>query len=82
MPAVRTKHHRSRATEIDVPMEQGNATSSSGFLHNGAANGYTNEHTNGYTNGYTNGHANGYTNGHSQNGVVKPSELVPTSQNF
>lgn len=82
MPAVRTKHHQSRATEMDVAMEQGNATSSSRFLHNGATNGYTNEHTNGYTNGYTNGHANGYTNGHSQNGVVKPSELVPTSQNF
>ena len=63
-------------------MEQGNATSSSRFHYNGAANGYTNEHTNDYTNGYTNGDANSYTNGHSQNGVVKPSELVPTSQNF
>jgi len=47
MPAVRTEHHQSRATEMDVAMEQGNAMSSSGFLHNGAANGYTNEHTNG-----------------------------------
>ena len=70
MPAVRTKHHQSRATEMDVAMEQGNATSSSRFYYNGAANGYTNEHT------------NGYTNGHSQNGVVEPSEPVPTSQNF
>lgn len=70
MPAVRTKHHQSRETEMDVAMEQGNATSSSRFHYNGAANGYTNEHT------------NGYTNGHSQNGVVEPSEPVPTSQNF
>jgi hypothetical protein len=82
MPAVRTEHHQSRATEMDVAMEQGNATSSSGFLHNGAANGYTNEHTNGYANEYPNGHANGYANGHSQNSVVKSSEPVPTSQNF
>jgi len=82
MPAVRTKNHQSRATEMDVALEQGNGTSGGTFHQNGTTNGYSNGHANGYTNGYINGHRNGNMSGHPQNGVVKPTEPVPASQNF
>lgn len=82
MPAVRKKHHQSRATEMDVAMEQGDATLSSRHHRNGASNGYMNGYGDGYTNGHTNGQNNGYENDHQQNGVVKPTEPVPASQNF
>ena len=75
MPAIRSKHHQSRETEMDVAVEQGgmgDAAANGGqyFRGNGYANGngYTdgNGYTNG-TNGYTNGtngyHTNGHTNG-------------------
>ncbi|KAF2749941.1 hypothetical protein M011DRAFT_517798 [Sporormia fimetaria CBS 119925] len=85
MPAVRTKNHQSRATEMDVQVaENGNANPGRSFFrggHNGPAdgytnghsNGYTNGHTNGYANGHTNGYANGYTNGHGTNAHNKPA---------
>lgn len=80
MPAVRTKHHQSRETEMEVAeqggMGDGAANGGQYFRGNGyangtnGANGYTNG-TNGYTNG-TNGYANGtngYSNGYSNGGT-------------
>jgi len=69
MPAVRTKHHQSRETEMDVAraeggdggMHMGDGASNGAqyFRGNGLANtgGYGNSHT--ATNGATNGHVNG-----------------------
>ncbi|KAF2198146.1 hypothetical protein GQ43DRAFT_174271 [Delitschia confertaspora ATCC 74209] len=77
MPAVRTKHHQSKQTEMGMAdAEAANGGMHNNYYRHGApANGYTTEHghTNGYpdgyagarANGYTNGHTNGYTNGHT-----------------
>jgi hypothetical protein len=70
MPAIRSKHHQSNETEMDMAIEQGD--SATGRLYrdegrSGAING-TNGYANG-ANGYTNG-TNGYTigsNGYSNN---------------
>jgi hypothetical protein len=74
MPAIRSKHHQSRETEMDVAEQggmsgMGDAAANGGqyFRGNGYANGNGHAHTNGYTNGtngYTNG-TNGYTNGYT-----------------
>ncbi|KAF2810420.1 uncharacterized protein BDZ99DRAFT_462994 [Mytilinidion resinicola] len=74
MPAVRTKHHQSHETEMDVALEQGD--SATGRLYqNGAGDGGMNGYTNG-ANGYTNG-ANGYAPG-----TTKPVEPAVPSRNF
>jgi len=56
MPAIRTKHHQSNETEMDMAMEQGD--SATGRL-------YRDEESSGVING-TNGYANG-SNGYSNN---------------
>ncbi|KAF2440921.1 hypothetical protein P171DRAFT_85558 [Karstenula rhodostoma CBS 690.94] len=72
MPAIRSKHHQSRETEMDMAEQGGMASMGDGAANDGQyfrgntngyanANGRANGHANGYTNG--NGHANGYTNG-------------------
>ncbi|KAL1595890.1 hypothetical protein SLS60_009580 [Paraconiothyrium brasiliense] len=98
MPAVRSKHHQSRETEMDVAEQggfQGDGAANGGQYFRGNTNGYTNG-TNGYTNGnghvngngYTNGHTNGYTNGFSNGNsgpghIPKPAEPAPLpSRNF
>ncbi|KAF2499204.1 SFK1-like membrane protein [Lophium mytilinum] len=81
MPAVRTKHHQSHETEMDVALEQGD--SPTGRLYqDSASNGGMNGYTNG-ANGYTNG-SNGYTNGANgyAPGNIKPLEPVVPSRNF
>lgn len=70
LPAVRTKHHQSHETEMDMAMENGDGAADGDRYYRGNAtneysNGHTNGHTNGYTNGYTNGNTNGYTNGNT-----------------
>jgi hypothetical protein len=90
MPAVRTKHHQSSETEMDMAR-----TESGAAMGDGAANseqyyrGGANRHTNGYTNGNgaTNGYANGngYTNGYTNgtNNKYTPAEPAPLpSRNF
>ena len=78
LPVVRSKHHQSHETEMQVAEEGGSArTMGDGAAESGQyfrgnaapvsgyANGHTNGYTNGATNGYTNGATNGYTNGHT-----------------
>jgi rSAM-associated Gly-rich repeat protein len=79
LPAIRTKHHQSHQTEMQVAEEGGprmmadETDSQQYFRHqpatvphvDGHVDGYANGYTNGHTNGYTNGHTNGYTNGHN-----------------
>ena len=78
LPALRTKHHQSKQTEMQMleeggsqpPMGDGAADDHQYFRGNpspvpqlsGANAGYTNGYTNGT--GYTNGHTNGHTNGY------------------
>lgn len=71
LPALRTKNHRSGATEMDMARMEGG--------HNGdaAANGER------YYRGQANGTTDGYTNGSGVNGEYpKPPETVPASRNF
>ena len=71
MPAVRTKHHQSRETEMDM--------AETGGMGDGAADGqqYFRGHENGYSNGYTNGATNGASHMH------KPADPNPLpSRNF
>ncbi|KAF1949602.1 hypothetical protein CC80DRAFT_428746 [Byssothecium circinans] len=89
MPAVRSKNHQSRETEMDMALAEGGE----GTMGDGAANpdryyrGHANGQTNGYANGngYTNGtghlNGNGYTNGNPN--AYKVDEPVPlASRNF
>lgn len=80
LPALRTQHHQSKQTEVQMLEEGGQSRMGDGAADsqqyfrgassnavptlNGAANGYSNG---GYTNGngYTNGHVDGYANGHT-----------------
>lgn len=85
MPAVRSKHHQSKQTEMNMQTTahgDGDAGRQSYFrgaraAEMGQANGYGNGHTNGYANGHTNGYANGHANPYAK-GTTKP----PASQNF
>lgn len=76
LPAVRTKHHQSRETEMDVALEHGDGAANGDRYFRGAPA------TNGDANGYMNGHVNGngmhpgYPNGN------KPVAPVAPSQNF
>ncbi|KAF2842760.1 hypothetical protein M501DRAFT_22606 [Patellaria atrata CBS 101060] len=54
VPALRTKHHQSRATTVEMGMRDGAPAE---FAD---GNGY---HANGHTNGHTNGQAHGHANG-------------------
>jgi len=67
MPAIRTKHHQSRETEMNVAMEQGDGS---------PTRLYRDEASNGGMNGYTNG-ASGFTPAAS-----KPVQPVAPSRNF
>jgi hypothetical protein len=74
LPAIRTKHHQSHQTEMQMAEEGGprmmgdsEAESQQYFRGQPAAVPHVDEHsryTNGHSNGYTNGH-NGYANGHT-----------------
>ncbi|KAJ4344741.1 uncharacterized protein N0V89_012485 [Didymosphaeria variabile] len=98
MPAVRSKHHQSRETEMDMAEQGGlgDGAADGTQYFRGNTNGYANG-TNGYTdrngyatngNGYTNGHTNGYTNGYTNGNSgpthnPKPAEPAPLpSRNF
>tara|TARA_R110002003_G_scaffold97_20_gene7910 strand:- start:3003 stop:3947 length:945 start_codon:yes stop_codon:yes gene_type:complete len=82
LPAIRTKHHQSSETQMQMaeeggPHGNGDSAAENGQYFRGNApaaapvNGYTNGHTNGYANGHTNGYTNGTTNGHTNgNGYV------------
>ncbi|KAF2647788.1 hypothetical protein K491DRAFT_784521 [Lophiostoma macrostomum CBS 122681] len=88
LPAVRTKHHQSHETEMDMAtnrMEAGDGTANDQSYFRGAP--IANGHTNGHTNGYTNGHSNGFANGNGQlNGYANGNKPVAgpltPSQNF
>lgn len=80
LPAIRTKHHQSSQTEIQMAEEGGRT-----HMGDGAAEshqyfrGTPAPQVNGNTNGYTNGTTNDYTNG---NGYPKPVEPPLASRNF
>jgi hypothetical protein len=77
MPAVRTKHHQSHATEMDMAVaENGDAANSERYFRGN--NGYGNENSNGYANGHTNGYANGHTNAHTNGHPNGSKPLAPT----
>lgn len=97
LPALRTKHHQSKQTEVQM-LEEGGSEASMG---DGAANGrqyfrgnsssavpQLSGANNGYANGYTNGTTNGYNNGyvsHDANGYPRPAINEPAplaSRNF
>jgi hypothetical protein len=86
LPVVRSKHHQSHETEMQMAEEHGARGMGDGAAENGQyfrgnapaaapVNGYTNGHTNGYTNGHTNGYTNGHTNGHT-NGYTNGNGYV------
>jgi hypothetical protein len=87
LPAVRTKHHQSHETEMDMAMARGDGAAEGGQYFRGNTH-HTNEHAtgytngNGYTNGHTNGHSNGYTNGNGYVNGNKPAAPIPASRNF
>ncbi|KAF2474552.1 uncharacterized protein BDR25DRAFT_254779 [Lindgomyces ingoldianus] len=74
MPAVRTKHHQSHETEMDMAMEGGGGGAVEGGRYYGrgapATNGYTNG--NSMHPGHPNVATNGYANGSLSNGNYKP----------
>jgi len=92
LPALRTKHHRSGETEMDMARMEGGAGDGAAdggrYYRGGETNGHVNGHTNG-TNG-TNGYLNGtpgfsgheFSNHGAANNYPKPSEAVPASRNF
>jgi hypothetical protein len=69
MPAVRSKNHQSRETEMDMAEQGGlgDGAADDRQYFRGNTNGYANG-TNGYENG--NGYTNGNTNGNTSNGYV------------
>jgi hypothetical protein len=86
LPAVRTKHHQSHETEMDMATNRmeagagdGAANDQSYFRGAPIANGHTNGHTNGYGNGYPNG--NGQLNGYANGNKPVATPMTP-SQNF
>jgi hypothetical protein len=85
LPALRSKHHQSHQTEMQVAEEGGprmmgdsEAESQQYFRGqpavvphvDGHVDGYANGYTNGHVNGYSNGHTNGHTNGYAANGYT------------
>ncbi|KAH7077294.1 Frag1/DRAM/Sfk1 family-domain-containing protein [Paraphoma chrysanthemicola] len=89
LPAIRTKHHQSSETQMQMAQEGGaqvmedSAAENGQYFHgNRPAAAHTDGYTNGHPNGYTNGHTNGVTNGYT-NGYPKPAEPAPlSSRNF
>lgn len=82
LPAIRTKHHQSSETQIQMAEEGGPramdtaAENGQYFRGNAPAAAPVNGHTNGHTNG------NGYVS-HTANGYPKPAEAAPLpSRNF
>ncbi|KAF1845768.1 uncharacterized protein K460DRAFT_312518 [Cucurbitaria berberidis CBS 394.84] len=90
LPALRTKNHQSKQTEMQLLEEGGRTNMGDGAAEsqqyyrgnaataapyaNGATNGYTNG-TNGYTNG--NGYSNGHTNGYTNGNVSHNNNGYP-----
>lgn len=65
IPAVRTNHHQSRETSVEMGLNNANNVQN-GYYRDGATNARTNAYANGangYVNGYPNGITNGYANG-------------------
>ncbi|KAJ9645382.1 hypothetical protein H2199_003390 [Coniosporium tulheliwenetii] len=82
IPAVRTKHHQSRETSVEMGLN--NANNDQSFYSDGATHGRTNGYTNGtngYANGYpdraTNGYANGYTRGNPNSTGINGDTYYP-----
>jgi len=82
MPAVRTKHHQSRATEMDMRnVETGDGAANGERYFRGAP---ANPHPTGYTNNHPNGYSHSYTTGDVSpvSEEYKPPAPVHSSQNF
>lgn len=87
LPALRTKHHQSKQTEMQMLEEGGRPTMGDGAAddqqyYRGASTNAVPQ-VSGATNGYNDGYTNGHNVSHYDNGMPRPADPAPlASRNF